>query len=343
MKRFSVLGSALAVMAGVTTCALTMSAVPVGAATQSANKAPDWAAIVPSLKPPPTAAGAMAYDPVLGADILFGGTPSTVPDTWAWNGTSWSIVATTGPVARQSMEMVYDASTHSIVLFGGISSTGTGLDDTWTFNGTWTKQNPKTSPPYLAYYAMAYDAANSTVVLTGGSGNAGNGSTWVWNGTTWTKIASAPFTAPNILVGATMSYDPALGADILFGGFLNASHPQFATGTWEWNGSTWSQLTTATSPPLRQNAVSFYDTKAGGVVVFGGYEPSLPAPNLGNDTWVFNGNDWSPLLTKYSPEPRASAQCAEGANYGTPLLFGGYDSLISRNSGYLHDIWVLKG
>jgi hypothetical protein len=241
------------------------------------------------------------------------------------------------------MQMAYDAATQSIVLFGGVSSTGTGLADTWTFNGTWTLETPATSPPYLANYAMAYDASNATVVLAGGSGAAGNGSTWVWNGVTWTKITSAPFTTPNILVGATMTYDPVLGENVLFGGYLNGSHPQFATGTWEWNGSAWSEVITATSPPQRQNAVSFYDTAVGGVVVFGGYEPSLAAPNLGNDTWVFSGTDWVPLATKFSPEPRVSAQIADGANYGPPLLFGGYDSQIAKNSGYLHDLWALRG
>jgi len=342
MKKLSVMSGALIAMVCITTGVLTTGAVPVGAVTRSATAKLNWTAVASSQKPPPTAAGTMAYDPVLGTDILFGGTPGTTGDTWAWNGTTWSIVATTGPAARQSMEMVYDAFTESIVLFGGISSTGTGLDDTWTFNGTWTKENPTTSPPYLAYYSMAYDAANNTVVLAGGQGAGGNESTWVWNGGNWNKIVSTPFTAPNNLVGATMSYDPALGANILFGGFLNGSHAHFATGTWEWNGSTWSELTTATTPPLRQNAVSFYDTKAGGVVVFGGYEPSLPAPSLGNDTWVFNGTDWSQLVTTSSPEPRVSAQAAQGANYGPPLLFGGYDSSIAKYSGYLHDTWTLE-
>jgi hypothetical protein len=44
--------------------------------------------------------------------------------------------------------MAYDAATHTVVLFGGISQKCTRrgcpvLDDTWTWNGSdWTQQTP---------------------------------------------------------------------------------------------------------------------------------------------------------------------------------------------------------
>jgi hypothetical protein len=79
--------------------------------------------------------------------------------------------------------MAYDAATGTVVLFGGIDSTGGHLfNDAWVWDGaTWTKQTPKTSPPGRAEAPMAYDAATGNVVLFGGAGGGHVlNDTWVW-------------------------------------------------------------------------------------------------------------------------------------------------------------------
>jgi hypothetical protein len=73
---------------------------------------------------------------------------------------------------------------------------------------------------------MAYDPATATVLLFGGiSGDRAPasamlpvtalGDTWSWNGTTWTKLS--PATSPAARYGASMAYDPATEAMLLFG------------------------------------------------------------------------------------------------------------------------------
>ncbi|HLG19827.1 MAG TPA: immunoglobulin domain-containing protein [Bdellovibrionota bacterium] len=79
---------------------------------------------------------AMAYDAQCRNVIRFGGSRddflSHFPtETWAWNGTSWEIVATTGPGARWHPAMAYDSARASVVLFGGSDPVETNLTDTW--------------------------------------------------------------------------------------------------------------------------------------------------------------------------------------------------------------------
>ena len=47
-----------------------------------------------------------------------------------------------------------------------------------------------------------------------------------------------------------MAYDAATGQLVLFGGF-DQQHGADLNDTWTWNGTTWTQLSPATSPPAR--------------------------------------------------------------------------------------------
>ncbi len=65
--------------------------------------------------------------------------------------------------------MAYDASSATIVLFGGFHIAELG--DTWSWNGTtWSKLAPATSPTARNSASMAFDASTSTALLFGGSG-----------------------------------------------------------------------------------------------------------------------------------------------------------------------------
>ncbi len=343
MRRFG------AIAFGVSSLLVLLAVVPTrssGAGADAAAGMFSWQPTLPPVSPPPTANGAMAYDPALRETVLFGGTPGTFGNTWGWDGTTWSVIASNGPDPRQGIEMAYDARTANLVLFGGVGVGGpsqVAYSDTWTFDGTWHREHPTVSPPFLTSYAMAYDTATGTVVLTGGGGRIGNDATWIWDGTTWSRTASVPFSGGvSGLYGASMSYVPAVRSLVLFGGFDLSAHPKVSSATWEWNGRSWSELKLSPSPPARENASSTYDSSAGGLVLFGGYEPSLADNGFGNDTWIFDGTRWSFVKTIVSPEPRVSAQFADGV-VGPPLLFGGYDSTNLANSGYLHDTWTLQG
>jgi hypothetical protein len=64
---------------------------------------------------------------------------------------------------------------------------------------------------------MAYDAATGKVVLFGGWTPSGAlGDTWTWDGSTWTRQASA--VSPPARRSAAMADDAATGNVVLFGG-----------------------------------------------------------------------------------------------------------------------------
>ena len=63
-----------------------------------------------------------------------------------------------------------------------------------------------------------------------------------------------------------MAFDPATGQLILFGGFDGA----YQNDTWSWDGTTWTQLFPATSPPGRYDATMAFDQATGQLILFGG-------------------------------------------------------------------------
>jgi hypothetical protein len=185
--------------------------------------------------------------------------------------------------------MSYDTATGTVVLFGGYNGSS-DLNDTWTWNGTtWTQQFPATSPPIRESSTMSYDPATGTVVLFGGFNGGYLNDTWTWDGTTWTQVDASPANCTNNCVGSpsirnwsTTAYDTATGAVVLFGG-VNAGNTNNLNDTWTWNGTTWTQQSPATSPPVRHDASMAYDTATGTVVLFGGHNGSSTL----NDTWTY--------------------------------------------------------
>jgi len=83
--------------------------------------------------------------------ILFGGTGAfTYGDTWRWNGSTWSYVTNSGPVARIYHVAAYDARRAKVVVASGISaypqecgstSSSDPCQDLWEFDGNaWLKR-----------------------------------------------------------------------------------------------------------------------------------------------------------------------------------------------------------
>ena len=131
--------------------------------------------------------------------------------------------------------------------------------------------------------AMAFDAGTGQLVLFGGGADTGN-DTWTWNGTTWTQQLQSS-AGPSPRGSASMAYDPDSAQLVLFGGFGSA-YGVYPDDTWDWNGTAWTQMSPATSPPGRGAAAMAYDPDIGQLVLFGGYS----APTLLNDTWNWNGS-----------------------------------------------------
>ena len=301
---------------------------------------PSWTQLNPDTSPPGRILASMAYDPGTGQLVLFGGAGCTngspCNDTWTWNGSTWTqqSPATSPPGRDNGASMAYDPATGQLILFGGTGSSA-DLNDTWTWNGTtWTQLFPATSPPVRDEASMAYDPDTGQLVLFGGhSVPAGiiRSDTWTWNGTTWTE--QSPATSPPARGAGSMSFDPANGTMVLFGGYDKPGN--YLNDTWTWNGTTWTAQSPASSPSVRGYASMAYDSGTGQLVLFGG--GTTPIVTELNDTWTWNGTTWMQQSPATSPSARATATMAYDSGTGQLVLFGGE---IEGDGGEVNDTWI---
>lgn len=267
--------------------------------------------------------GAMVFDPLMRASLLFGGGNGGIEpavrynDTWTFSSTGgWSQLSpATSPSPRQGAGIAYDPTTQTVVLFGGGTGAYTYVNDTWTWDGvTWTQQFPPVSPRACEFdtQGMVYDQATENVVMfMGGNCSPSLAETWIWNGRAKTWTQKFPSTSPPPS-NATIAYDAANGEVVLFGGNMNQ--------TWTWDGTTWTEQFPATSPSPRGLPAMAYDPIVGSVVMFGG---SAGAPSALNDTWTWNGITWTQIQTTYTPEGRWAAAIDFDPYLRSIVLFGG--------------------
>lgn len=240
----------------------------------------------PALGPTAAAGGAMAFDPLRAVSVLFGS-----GQTWEWDGSAWTLrnLANSPPV-RSDHKLVYDAARQQIVLFGGeFYAPMQGLQpmgDTWTYDGTqWLQQNPAVVPSARSRHAMVDEPLRQRVLLFGGDNGYGSlfGDTWEWDGATWSVRTVA--TAPQARRGHAMVLDPQNNTVVLFGGG-GTLLSQVLDDTWQWNGTTWSPVTTTRTPPARYLHAMAIDPATSQVMVHGGYGFANGASHVRDDTWL---------------------------------------------------------
>ncbi|MCH2143437.1 MAG: hypothetical protein MK077_10645 [Phycisphaerales bacterium] len=124
----------------------------------------------------PLYAHRMVFDESRGQCVLHGGYYFTNQgDSWAWNGSAWSEITSTGP-ARYVFAMAYDRRSQQILLSGGTQCCGeVELPETWRMDGGNTWQLCDASAPARGYTNMAYDSFRHRMIFTGGWGPIGGG------------------------------------------------------------------------------------------------------------------------------------------------------------------------
>ncbi len=205
--------------------------------------------------------------------LLFGGQaafqtlPTTLGDTWEWDGQAWSRVATSGPAPRAGHSMVYDSARERVVLFGGLGATGNLYRDTWEWSGNqWTRVADAGPTPRFGQ-AMAFDPVSREMIMFGGFSATGFATgTWAWNGQAWRLAATTgvvPRHYPN------MTFDASAGRVLLFGGFEGGANVK--NDSYYWSGTGWNP-TGATTPPAHRwlHGMSF-DRTTHSVVVTAGW------------------------------------------------------------------------
>jgi hypothetical protein len=118
-----------------------------------------------------------------------------------------------------------------------------------------------------------------------------------------------------------MAYDDKAGVVILFGGqsatpVSGALNP--LDDTWAWNGSDWSQLTPAASPPPTVNFSLAYEASGGTVIGVRDNDTGT-----GSETWQWDGTTWVHVQTSQAPQyPKQGAGLAYASSISGSVLFG---------------------
>jgi hypothetical protein len=191
--------------------------------------------------PSPRAEAAVAYDSRRHRIVLFGGYRREegrnvrLGDTWEWDGTGWTNVASNGPSPRNGSAMAFDEHRGRVVLFGGPGPS----TETWEWDGRgWTPLSTGVVPGRFNP-VMAFDAARSLVLRFGGwTGTARSDDTWTLEGGRW-RALDAPGPSPRN--HASAAYDRRRKRIVLFGGH---DGDNVFGDTWEWDGVSWRLMST---------------------------------------------------------------------------------------------------
>ncbi len=284
----------------------------------------------------PTDVAAIGWDPAAGRLVAQGFTEAAGPTTWAWNGTSWAAVTTTGVAAGrpQARELVWDEGTSSLVMYGYAQKPAPDYvfdaeEATYTLAGTTWSRAADVVPTWRTAPGVAYDEARGRLVLFGGARySAILDDTWEWDGERWQRVTTP--TSPSRRRNPSMAWDPSRGAIVLYGGDHEGGS---AIGeTWTYDGKTWTQLATPTSPPTRSNTALAWDGT--GLLLFGGGSGYM------NDTWRLSGSEWVQLTPATSPPGRSEHAMAYDSARERVVLYSGRNS---SSGSSISDTWEWNG
>ena len=315
-----------------------------------------WTQLQPPSAPSARYDSALVWDSKRNRAVLFGGMEKPqagfngVPkqDTWEWDPATqaWTNRTTTGqkPSPRYGHCMAFDPGRGVTVLVGGWDiDTGDDLADVWEWEpiaGAWTQRLTGSEPNLPAarmFASLVTDSARNRLELVGGQLSSDTVpptmEIWEFEPTTAAftdRAPSSPKGWPPPRSGHAMAFCPATGKTYVFGGQDN--NGVSLDDLWEWDGTTWSEVTSDARPSGRMNAAMAYDPFRKSLILFGGSIP-LPPSNIPtstgseflSDTWEWNSGarKWTQLLPASSPEPRDSHGMVTDSGRAKVLLFGG--------------------
>ena len=207
--------------------------------------------------------------------------------------------------------------------------------------------NAVTSLPTPARSAasMVYDSARGRIVMFGGytpavagvSSSATLGDTWEWDGTGWISVTTA--IAPTPREGHAMAYDSTRHRVVLYGGELYSGVTSL-DDTWEYDGTSWTLLEPAHSPPGRAFAAAAYDSARHRVVLFGGKDSN---GNALDETWEWDGTDWAQITLATNPPARPPTTPPANMLLLHAMAYDPMRAVVVMAGGGIQDTWEYDG
>lgn len=274
---------------------------------------------------------AMAYDSARGEAILFGGTDYDLAAetnvTYRYRDSkfanAWSLYA---PGPRSLFGFTSDPDNAAVWLYGGVR----GGNDLWKYAfGQWTQVTATGAPAICSYPVTSWDSDRKVLVLV-----CSDTSTYEFDGTAWKTFS--PDKKPLTSIQASIAYDPNLKKTILYGGW----NGNYINETWTWGGAQWTKVD-GKKPNYRGLASMFYDPISKKVVLYGGIGRTDREGTIVrfDDTWSFNGKDWSELTSAASPPARYGAAVAFNPADNKVHMFGGSNERVE----FIAEHWVWDG
>lgn len=297
----------------------------------------------------PSARGAhtMTYDPVHGRVYLFGGRqeaterdgePTYLNDTWFWKDGGWTRVDTAdAPSQRHFAGLTYDRDRDRLVLYGGNGYAADGVTlqarfDTWEFDGTnWTQV--VTDAPKVAKPVLVYDATAKQVIMLGVNETGLAPVMYRFDAAARTWIQVTPEALPTCVNEGHLMYQEQNGRLLFMGGVCPVGTPGLEE-VYEWNGTTWTKVTTTNTIARGVGQAVVYETLRQRIVVFGGTSAFDNA--LGSATTILQDGRWTMSFSTTRPFPRSLSAFVTDPDREIVWLFGGLDE---TSSVYFGDLW----
>ena len=302
-------------------------------ATNAAAQA-QWLPLPTATAPAATLGHRVAYDPASQRTFALFGQPLTgAVSSSMWDGANWAPCTTqvTGGgflLVSRDHALATETSSGGLLMFGGWRpGFGIGGGTPIVLDGTWriatsatgvlqfTQLAPATRP--AARQGAAMVRTHQGVLLFGGgavSGLAQFGDTWLWNGTTWTPIATP--TVPPARLGH-LAFDTSRQVLALYLDGLNSA----ASELWELGPGGWS-FVNDTAPGFGRFA---YDPQAGNLAVLHSTGRAdlvagawvLSASQRMNGTWLLTETNRGVLLAGGPLVWESTLNPAAAASYGS--------------------------
>lgn len=294
--------------------------------------------------PPGRGEAAGAYDPKLGAVVVFGGGgPVTFSDTWALQGWRWTQLdpAPVGLGPRFGAAMAYLPVHDGVVLVGGAkpnSNTPTG--DAWirTMQGWELLQTSNSSVARTGHLFLGEPGRESAIVV--GDRERTLPSMRFTASRDWVELGSDGPANGGDMAGAL---DEDHGCVWVFGGEKRSRTDveKDSDDLWCWDGTAWrKEERQDVWPEPRTAAALAYDPLRHRALLHGGEFSSAGSPP---HSYEWDGQRWHPLLV-HGPSPHvvSSQVLAYDASAGAVVLFGGYDrQAVHAEEAFSNETWLL--